>query len=72
MAESLDTAAVTSMFWSNDPYTLGTYCAAKVGQYTTMLCEAGKPALSGRLQFAASIRAAQSEGAAPWNHESDT
>src|SRR5262249_56107490 len=52
MAESLDTAAVTSMFWSNYPYTLGSYCAAKVGQYTTMLCEAGKPALSGRLQFA--------------------
>ena len=52
MAESLDTAAVTSMFWSNYPYTLGSYCAAKVGQYTTMLCEAGKPALNGRLQFA--------------------
>ena len=40
------------MFWSNYRYTLGSYCAAKVGQYTTMLDEAGKPALNGRLQFA--------------------
>jgi monoamine oxidase len=52
MAESLDTAAVTSMFWSNYRYTLGSYSAAKVGQYTTMFDEAGKPALGGRLQFA--------------------
>ena len=52
MAESLDPAAVTSMFWSRYPYTLGSYTAAKVGQYTTMLNEAGKPALDGRLQFA--------------------
>ena len=52
MAKSLDTAAVMSMFWSNYPYTLGSYCGAKVGQYTTMLDEAGKPALGGRLQFA--------------------
>ena len=52
MAKSLDTAAVMSMFWSNYSYTLGSYCGAKVGQYTTMLDEAGKPALGGRLQFA--------------------
>jgi monoamine oxidase len=52
MAESLDMAAVTSMFWSNYRFTLGSYCGAKVGQYTTMLDEAGKPALGGRLQFA--------------------
>ena len=52
MAKSLDTSAVMSMFWSNYPYTLGSYCGAKVGQYTTMLDEAGKPALGGRLQFA--------------------
>jgi monoamine oxidase len=52
MAESLDMAAVTSMFWSNYRFTLGSYCGAKVGQYTTMLDEAAKPALNGRLQFA--------------------
>ena len=40
------------MFWSNYPYTLGSYSCAKVGQYTTMLDEAWKPALNGRLQFA--------------------
>jgi monoamine oxidase len=52
VADSLDTRFVMSMFWSNYPYTLGSYCGAKVGQYTTMLDEAGKPALGGRLQFA--------------------
>jgi monoamine oxidase len=52
MAKSLDKAHVTSMFWSNYPYTLGSYSCAKVGQYTTMLDEAKKPALGGRLQFA--------------------
>jgi monoamine oxidase len=54
MAESVDPNAVTSMFWTKDraPYTLGSYSAAKVGQYTTMLDEAWKPALNGRLQFA--------------------
>ena len=40
------------MFWSNYRYTLGSYSATKVGQYTTMQDEAGKPALNGRLQFA--------------------
>ena len=45
MAESLDMAAVTSMFWSNYRFTLGSYYGAKVGQYTTMLDEAAKPAL---------------------------
>ena len=52
MAKSLDPGAVISFFWSRYPYTLGSYSAAKVGQYTTMLNEAGKPALDGRLQFA--------------------
>jgi monoamine oxidase len=52
MAENLDPKAVTSMFWSNYRYTLGSYSAAKVGQHTTMFDEAAIPALSGRLQFA--------------------
>ena len=52
MAESLDPSAVTSWFWSDYPYTLGSYASAKVGQYTTMLDVAAEPALDGRLQFA--------------------
>jgi monoamine oxidase len=53
MAESLDPAAVTSMFWNSDyRFTRGSYSCAKVGQYTTMFDEASKPALGGRLQFA--------------------
>jgi monoamine oxidase len=52
MAKSLDSKVVTSMFWKDYRFTLGSYSAAKVGQYTTMWDEAGKPALGGRLQFA--------------------
>jgi monoamine oxidase len=52
MAESLDTAAVMPWFWKTYRFTLGSYSAAKVGQYTTMFDEASKPALGGRLQFA--------------------
>ena len=51
MAESLDPAAVVSWFWSDYPYTLGSYASAKVGQYTTMLEVASEPALRGRLQW---------------------
>ena len=46
MAESLDPAAVISWFWSDYPYTLGSYASAKVGQYTTMLEVASEPALA--------------------------
>ena len=52
MAESLDPAAVMVWFWATYPYALGSYAAAKVGQYTTMLDVAAEPALDGRLQFA--------------------
>lgn len=52
MAESLDPAAVMVWFWATYPYALGSYAAAKPGQYTTMLEVAGEPALDGRLQFA--------------------
>jgi monoamine oxidase len=52
MAESLDTNAVTSWFWSVYPFTLGSYAGAKTGQYTTLLEVASEPALGGRLQFA--------------------
>ena len=62
MAESLDPAAITSMFWTTYPFTLGSYAGAKVGQYTTMLDEAGKPALGGRLQFAGEHTSGESLG----------
>ncbi len=52
MAESLDPAAIVSWFWSDYPYTLGSYASAKPGQYTTMLEVAPEPALHDRLQFA--------------------
>ena len=35
MADSLDPDAVTSWFWADYPFTLGSYASAKVGQYTT-------------------------------------
>jgi len=49
---SFDPSAVTAWFWHTYPFTLGSYASCKVGQYTTMLDEAGEPALHGRLQFA--------------------
>jgi monoamine oxidase len=52
MAEALDPAAVASFFWARYPFTLGSYAAAKPGQYTTLLEIASEPALGGRLQFA--------------------
>jgi monoamine oxidase len=52
IAESLDPSAVIVWFWATYPFTLGSYASAKVGQYTTMLEEAGEPALGGRMQFA--------------------
>jgi len=52
MAESLDPASVASFYWARYPFTLGSYAAAKPGQYTTLLPIAGEPALRDRLQFA--------------------
>jgi monoamine oxidase len=52
IAESLDPLAVASFFWATYPYTLGSYCSACVGQYTTLLEVAAEPALDGRVQFA--------------------
>jgi monoamine oxidase len=52
IAESLDPLAVAAFFWATYPYTLGSYCSACVGQYTTLLEVAAEPALDGRVQFA--------------------
>lgn len=52
MAESLDTNNVASFFWARYPYAKGSYSAAKVGQYTSLLEVAATPELGGRLHFA--------------------
>jgi monoamine oxidase len=52
IAESLDPLAVASFFWGTYPYTLGSYSAPGVGQYTTFLDVVADPTLDGRVQFA--------------------
>jgi monoamine oxidase len=52
IAEALDPLAVASFFWATYPYTLGSYSAPKVGQYTTLMDVVADPALDGRVQFA--------------------
>jgi monoamine oxidase len=52
IAQCIDREAVASFFWERYRHTLGSYAAAKVGQYTTMLEVAGTPELDGRIQFA--------------------
>jgi hypothetical protein len=62
IAESLDPNAVTFFFWNTYRFTLGSYMAAKPGQYTTILDVAAEPALNGRLQFAGEHTAADFSG----------
>ncbi|WP_410967551.1 FAD-dependent oxidoreductase, partial [Salmonella sp. SAL4456] len=62
IAESLDPNAVTSFFWNTYRFTLGSYMAAKPGQYTTLLDVAADPALNGHLQFAGEHTAADFSG----------
>jgi monoamine oxidase len=52
IANSLDPSNVSSFFWARHPFTKGSFAAARVGQYTTLLEVAGVPELGGRLQFA--------------------
>lgn len=52
IAESLDPSNVASMFWARNPFALGSFSAAKIRQYTTLLEVTATPELDGRLQFA--------------------
>ncbi|MGE3143135.1 MAG: FAD-dependent oxidoreductase [Hyphomonadaceae bacterium] len=52
IAESLDLSKRAWMAWARQPWTLGSFASAKVGQYTTLLEETATPALGGRVQFA--------------------
>ena len=51
-SSSISPLAVASFFWATYPYTLGSYSAPGVGQYTTFLDVVAEPALDGRVQFA--------------------
>jgi monoamine oxidase len=52
IADSVDPENVAAMFWARNPHALGSFSAAKVGQYTTLLEACAPPELGGRLQFA--------------------
>ncbi|MBL8531479.1 MAG: FAD-dependent oxidoreductase [Hyphomonadaceae bacterium] len=51
-ARSLDPNVAAWMDWQRQPFALGSYAGAKVGQYTTLLEETGTPSTDGRIQFA--------------------
>jgi monoamine oxidase len=40
------------MAWRQQPFNLGSYAGAKVGQYTTLLEETATPSEDGRIHFA--------------------
>jgi len=50
--ESLDESATAWMDWSRQPFALGSYAGAKVGQYTTLLEHAATASPDGRIHFA--------------------
>jgi monoamine oxidase len=51
-ADSLDPAKTAWMAWARQPFNLGSYASAKVGQYTTLLEETATPSEDGRIHFA--------------------
>lgn len=51
-AASLDPGVSAWMDWRRQPFALGSYAGAKVGQYTTLLEAAASPSADGRIHFA--------------------
>lgn len=51
-AEALDKNTTTFMAWRTHQFTAGSYAAARVGQYTTLLEHAATPSADGRVHFA--------------------
>ncbi len=62
IADSLDISKRATMFWSRQPFALGSYACAKIGQYTTVLEECATPAHDGRIQFAGEHTSAEFMG----------
>jgi monoamine oxidase len=52
MAASLDESKSIWMAWTRQPFALGSYAGARVGQYTTTLEHAAAPSPDGRIHFA--------------------
>ncbi len=52
IAESLDPSRSAWMDWVSQPFALGSYASARVGQYTRLLEVAGAPSDDGRIHFA--------------------
>lgn len=51
-AEALDESKLAFMVWRQQPFSLGSYAAARVGQYTTLLEYTATPSSDGRIHFA--------------------
>ena len=52
MAASIDDGKSIFMPWARQPFALGSYAGARVGQYTTILEQAAAPSSDGRVHFA--------------------
>lgn len=52
MGASLDETTLAFMDWQRQPFALGSYSAARVGQYTTLLEHTATPSGDGRIHFA--------------------
>lgn len=52
MRDALDDEKTAFMVWPQHPFTLGSYGAARVGQYTTLLENTATPSSDGRIHFA--------------------
>ncbi|MBL8549776.1 MAG: FAD-dependent oxidoreductase [Hyphomonadaceae bacterium] len=52
MGGCLDPARTAWMAWARQPFALGSYACARVGQYTTLLEEIAAPSSDGRIHFA--------------------
>jgi monoamine oxidase len=52
IAQSMDASKIAWMAWARNPFVLGSFASAKVGQYTTLLEEAAPASEDGRIHFA--------------------
>lgn len=52
MRDALDDEKIAFMVWKQQPFTLGSYGAPRVGQYTTLLENTATPSADGRIHFA--------------------
>jgi len=61
-AAALDETKLAFMVWAQHPFTRGSYSAARVGQYSTLLEHTATPAPDGRIHFAGEHTSVEFQG----------